>query len=517
MRAPRRDPEIPRAEGVVGGGVHEGISGVSAAGSIELGWRRVLVYGLGLSGRSAAELLRHLGVAVLGIDGRSGDEVVLGDLAADPEVRLLLGGEPEELPADEAWDGLDAVVVSPGVPAERPLLRAARERGLPVLGEVELAHRCLVSAFPESAFPNPARILGITGSNGKSTTTALTAAMLKAGGLEAEACGNIGQPLAAVVLEALNGIGEGDGPPICVVELSSFQLDTIEHFRPRAAALLNFSPDHLDRHGDFAAYRAAKLRLFARQEADDLAVLNADDPLVAEAATGLAGRVRRFSRRGPVADGCWADGDRVLEVGPGLEEPLELFRTSDSRLRGVHNLENAMAAALLARACGVEPSAIRRGLGEVGGLPHRLEQVRERAGVVWFDDSKGTNPAATLKSLEGFEDGRVLLILGGIFKGGDLSELCEVVARKARRAYLIGEAAEIFDRQLRSMPGMTTELVRTGTLERAVAEADRDARPGDVVVLSPACSSFDQFANFAQRGRVFQSLVHALGEVDHGA
>lgn len=446
-------------------------------------WRRVAVYGLGVSGREATAFLRRRGVDVVAFDARAIDPAELAELTADGGVELRLGAEPGELPAD-----VDGVVVSPGVPADRPLLAAARRRGVPVIAEVELAFPFL-----------PGEVVAITGSNGKSTTTALAGAMLEAAGRPAEICGNIGEALSSKV--------EGEPGRTFVVELSSFQLEAIEFFHPRAAALLNLSADHLDRHPDLASYRAVKARIFRRQGPADLAVLNADDPLVKSVAVA-AGR-RFFSSRGEVEDGCHLAGEAVVEVEPGAS-PAELFRRADVSLPGPYNLENAMAAALLARACGASSTAISAGLRGFRGLPHRLERVRERGGVVWYDDSKGTNPGATLRSLEGFADGTVHIILGGHFKGGDLEELSAVAAAKARRAYLIGESATRFERALEDV----IPLELAGSVERAVERAAAEARPGETVLLSPACASYDQFESFAQRGRLFQDLVRALDEVD---
>ncbi len=444
-------------------------------------WRRALVYGLGLSGTAAARLLRSRGVEVLGVDRRGAAELDLegsgaDQLAGDPGLAMALGAEPSELP-----ERLDAVVVSPGVPLDRPLIDAARRRGVPVIAEVELAFRLLDGP-----------LVGITGSNGKSTTTALTGELLEAAGREVEVCGNIGLPLSSCV----------DGPPgrIFVTELSSFQLESVSTLRPRAAAWLNLSPDHLDRHPDIELYAGAKATLFAQQEGDDVAVLNADDPHVAAVATRA--RRRFFSRRQRVADGCYLDGTRVMEVSPETEA-VELFSRQDLRLPGLHNLENAMAAALLARAMGVEVESLRVGLEHFRGLPHRLQLVAERDGVAWYDDSKGTNMDATRRSLEGFRDGSVLIILGGRNKGADPGSLAGMVERKVRHAYYIGESAEEFERALGEIvPGTVVE-----TLPAAVADAASRARPGEAVVLSPACASFDQYADFRERGRHFQSLV----------
>lgn len=455
----------------------------SAGGAAGLGagrdWRRVAVYGLGLSGAAAARLLRRHGVTVVGLDAQPLGELDLGELALDPRLDLWVGEEPEELPA-----GIDALVLSPGVPPDRPLVADARRRGVPVVAEVELA-------FPLLDGP----VAAITGSNGKSTTTALTGAILRSAGIAAEVCGNIGAPL--------SGLVEGAPGRAFVVELSSFQLEATDRFRPRAATLLNLAPDHLDRYRGLDDYLAAKRRIFLRQGPDDVAVLNADDP--ASAASPTAARRRLFSRRGAVADGCFVRDGRVIEADPGGTE-RELFARADLPLAGEHNLENAMAAALLARALGAAPEAVRDGVRAFTGLPHRMQLVAESGGVAWYDDSKGTNAAATARSLEGLPDGRVHLILGGRAKGEDPAALCAEVAAKARCVYLIGEAAGELERGLSG----AAPLERSGTLERAVAAAAACAEPGDVVLLSPACASFDQFRSYAHRGEEFRRLVAAI-------
>lgn len=441
--------------------------------------RRALVYGLGASGSAATRLLRDRGIAVVGIDGRRLEELELSDLAGSTEVELILGSEPSHLPPE-----IDMVVVSPGVALDRPLLLDAGRRGVPVLAEVELASRFLNGP-----------VVGITGSNGKSTTTAMTGALLKAAGLEAEVCGNIGVPLASVVA--------GAAGRIFVVELSSFQLETVSTLRPRAATLLNLSPDHLDRHGSLEGYLAAKTRLFAVQEESDFAVLNADDPLVCR--VGTRARKRFFSRLRPVEDGCYLDGDRVIEVDPS-SGAHELFKSSDVSRPGAHNLENAMAAALLARSMGAAPTSFSAALASFEGLPHRMETVALLDGVHWIDDSKGTNVGAVLKSLESMRDGRAHLILGGRGKGESFEPLAELVGCKAKRVYLIGETAA----ELRAVLAGKTALEDSGDLGRAVRRAAIEAVEGDTVLLSPACTSFDQYSNFAARGDHFHQLVLQL-------
>jgi UDP-N-acetylmuramoylalanine--D-glutamate ligase len=423
-------------------------------------------------------MLLKRGVEVVATDARAAGELELGGLSTAPGLELRLGREERELPR-----GIDALVVSPGVALGHPLVVAARAAGVPVAAEVELAYAFLSGP-----------VIAVTGSNGKSTTTAMAGALLAAAGHAVEVCGNIGLPLSRVV----------DGAPgrIFVVELSSFQLETIHRFHARAAAFLNLSPDHLDRHGDLAVYLAAKRRVFENQTAGDTAVLNADEREVAT--TPVAARRRTFSLGGEVEDGCVVEDGRVIERVPGATD-VELFAVADVPLRGPHNLENAMAAALLARAVGAPIAVLAPALRGFRGLPHRLEPVAERAGVTYFDDSKGTNVAATARSLEGFADGSVHLILGGRNKGADLAYLRPIVARKAARVYLIGESAGLFATVLAG----AVELSQSGTLARAVAEAAERARPGDSVVLSPACASFDQFRDYADRGRQFRALARA--------
>ncbi|MGB5659018.1 MAG: UDP-N-acetylmuramoyl-L-alanine--D-glutamate ligase [Thermoanaerobaculia bacterium] len=442
-------------------------------------WKCALVYGLGISGKAAARLLRSRAVEVVGMDRRAAEDLELGDLASDPGVELHLGEEPELLPA-----GVDALVISPGVPPGQPLLLAARQAGLPIVAEVELASWYLSGP-----------IVGITGSNGKSTTTALTGELLRASGFDVEVCGNIGLPLSACV--------EGEAGRIFVTELSSFQLEGIDGLRPRAAGLLNLAADHLDWHGGEDAYFAAKKAIFRNQTADDSAVLNADDSRVAAIETEA--HRRAFSRTAPVQDGCYVEGDIVVEVAPG-EAPRALFSCDDLALEGEHNLENAMAAALLSRAMGADGSAFPAALALFRGLPHRVEQVGDRLGVKWIDDSKATNFAATLRSLDAFPDRSVHLILGGRNKGGDAALLAEVAGRKVKRIYLVGEAAEDF----RSALAGIVPCEMAVHLPQAVDSAARRAVEGDVVLLSPACASFDQYRNFNERGDHFQQLVGAL-------
>ena len=462
------------------------------------GWRSALVYGLGLSGVAAARALSDRGIRVTAVDGRpaSGLGTAARKLLRTGRVETLLD-EEADLPSD-----LDAIVLSPGVPPNRPLLQGARLANTPILAEVELAYRLLEA----SAAPT---VVAITGSNGKSTTTALTGALLEAAGYPVEVCGNIGTPLCARV----------DGPPgrVFVVELSSFQLEAVDRFRPRAAALLNISPDHLDRYRGVAEYAAAKARIFRNQTPGDIAVVNGDDAAVSRigsARDGATARVRRrfFSRLRKVEDGCYLDRDRVIEVGPDLRR--ELFRLGDLALDGLHNLENAMAAVLLASAVGAEPRGFVSGLREFGGLPHRMRLVATMGGVRYYNDSKATNPAASRQALAGFADRSVHLILGGRAKGegADFAELAAAAATKAAGVYLVGEAADA----IASVLLAGTARCRCGSLERAVEAASAAATRGQSVLLSPACASFDQFEDFADRGRQFERQVRALATARGG-
>jgi UDP-N-acetylmuramoylalanine--D-glutamate ligase len=455
-------------------------------------WRSVAVYGLGISGQAAVCLLLDRGdsaTAVTAVDDRPREALdlsPLGEAADDPRLRLLCGPDLETAGLPE---GLDGMVLSPGVPPDRPWIVAAREAGVSRISEVELA-------FPLLDGP----VVAITGTNGKSTTTELAGAMLRAADRPVEVCGNIGEPVSRRV----------DGPAgrVFVIEMSSYQLEAVDTFRPRAAAFLNLTPDHLDRYPSFEAYGQAKAALFRRQEAGDTAIFNADDPAVVRLAAAEnmgEGRRRWFSRLRTVEDGCYLDGDRVVEVAPEAE-PLALFDRGAVPLAGAHNLENAMAAALLARALGAEPEALRTALASFRGLPHRMQKVGEVSGVTFYDDSKGTNLAATAKSLEDLPDGTVHLILGGRAKGDDPAELLDLVRLKARHLYLIGEAAETFRAAYQGMVPLTV----TGTLDRAVDAAAQRSRAGEIVLLSPACASFDQFSNYRRRGERFQQLVAEL-------
>ena len=450
--------------------------------------RAAAVFGLARSGRAAVTALAERGVAVVGTDAKAAAE--LGELPALAGVRWELGSHPVSL-----LDGVDLVVVSPGIPLTLPIFDAARARAVPVVSEIELASRLL-----------PGVVVGITGTNGKSTTTALAAALLKASGHAAIACGNFGTPWISFATKA-GANGNGSAPKTWVVELSSFQLEGIRRFAPDVAVHLNLTPDHLDRYRSIDDYGAAKARLFENQREAQVAVLNADDPLVAR----IRPRARRleFSRALQPALGAWLK-DELFVADVNGKGPRVVATRADLARPGMHNVENALAALAATLPLGVTPDAAVETFRGFRPLPHRTVLVRTRGGVTWWNDSKGTNVDATLKSLEGFPDGKVHVILGGKDKGDDFGRLAPLVSRKARTVLAIGKAAPAVAKALGSVAGVA--LVESGTLERAVEEAARRAAPGDAVLLSPACASFDQFRNFEHRGEVFEQLVRGLAE-----
>jgi UDP-N-acetylmuramoylalanine--D-glutamate ligase len=451
---------------------------------VDLKGKRVTVVGLARSGAAAARLLLRERAVVSVTDQRPATE--LGEWTstfAPGEVTWSLGGHP-----DKAFRGADLIVLSPGVPLASPPLQAAGARGIPIWSELELASR-FVSA-PISA---------MTGSNGKSTTTALTGEMCLAAGRRTFVGGNYGVPLSEATVP---GAAWGE----VVAEVSSFQLETVTTFHPAVAALLNVTPDHLDRYPDFGSYAAAKRRIFERQGPEDAAVLNADDPVCVDPAftATLAARRVYFSRRtAPAGDAVWVDaGAIVYRLGERGGRVLPIDRL---RIAGVHNLENAMAATAIALLRGIDPTVIAAVLSEFRGLEHRMEFVRELRGVKYINDSKGTNVGAVEKSIESLTS-PVILIAGGVAKGADFSALRPLVTRRVKKAVLIGQARP---RLRQAFEGITT-IVEASGLDEAVRIAAESAVPGDVVLLSPACASFDLFRDFEDRGRRFKALVNAL-------
>jgi UDP-N-acetylmuramoylalanine--D-glutamate ligase len=448
---------------------------------------RVTVLGFGLSGRALTEALVERGREVYVVEDKPPDVVEGWRDFEERGVRFFFGGRSEE-----ALDGAGWLAVSPGVPPAHPVASAAHRRGLPVLAELEIAWRI---AQEEATGVN--RWVAVTGTNGKSTTTAWIADILRRGVRPVALAGNIGAPLSGFLRESR--------PRDFVCEVSSFQLEAVDRFRPDVAVLTNVTPDHLDRYETFEDYAAAKERVFANQRSRDFAVVNADDP--------VASRVRTSARRVPFSrggerGGTWYEEGRLFsEVRGSTCEVLAADRLS---LPGAHNLENALAAIAAAECLEAPPSAIEGSLTSFRGLPHRTEIVAEVAGVTWVNDSKGTNVDATAKALEGRAPKSVVLILGGRDKHGDFSKLAAPVARSVRVILTIGEAAPVIEHALAG----SAAIERSGTMDEAVARARDIAQPGDTVLLSPACASFDQYRNFEERGAHFAVLARRAAERD---
>ncbi len=448
---------------------------------IPLAAKKVLVVGLGRSGAAAARLAATQGALVTVTDKRSAAE--LNTSAADLPIGIAreLGGHRRE-----TFVAADLIVLSPGVPP-LPEVAAAAAAGVTVTGELEFASH-FVSA----------PLVAITGTNGKSTTTTLCGAILAATGRPTFVGGNLGVPLSEAV-----GTPAALPGGICVVEVSSFQLDTVEQFHPQVAVLLNITPDHMDRYADLDAYAASKARIFAAQTAADFAVLNIDDPAVERLTRQIRSRVMPLSTRQPLREGGWLeDGSLCLRLPGGS---VERYPSTLPGLVGRHNLENALAATLAARLAGAQPAEVGRVLPVFQPLAHRMELVAESDGVVFFDDSKGTNVGATVAALSGFPR-RVVLIAGGRDKGGSYGPLAAVMKDVGRAAVVIGEAAE----RIRDALSPAVPVEQAASLQEAVARAAALARRGDAVVLSPACSSFDMFADYRHRGDVFRAAVRSL-------
>jgi UDP-N-acetylmuramoylalanine--D-glutamate ligase len=433
-----------------------------------------LVVGLARSGVAAALALRARGAVVSGCDA--------GAVGEESRATLAAAGVPVHEQSDglELLDGIATIVKSPGVPQEAPVVQAARARGVRVVGELEVGWRLVPNA-----------VVAITGSNGKTTTTELVGAMHREAGVPVAVAGNVGTALSSLA-------GRLADAAVVVCECSSFQLEDADAFAPDAAVLLNLAPDHLDRHGTFEAYRAAKLRVFANQGADGVAVL----PVGMEAG-GEARRVR-FAPPGSVGGGAGQPTpDMVVADGQLSWRGRPLMPVAEIRLRGAHNLENAMAAAAVALPRGIDPEAVRAALRSFAGVAHRLEEVATVDGVLYVDDSKATNVASAVVALRSF-DGGIHAILGGRGKGEDYGTLAAAASGRCRAAYLIGEEAPLLGEALRRAGVAVRDC---GTLDRAVAAARASAAAGEVVLLSPACASYDQYRSFEERGSHFRALV----------
>jgi UDP-N-acetylmuramoylalanine--D-glutamate ligase len=446
----------------------------------DLAGKRVLVVGLARTGVATSFFAAASGAMVTATDRKS--EAEMAETAArlhKAGVKLDLGGH-----TDSAFLDQDLIVISPGVPAKLPPLELARSRGVAVWSEIEFAWRFLRG-----------KLVAITGSNGKTTTTSLVAHILKSAGLPTLVGGNIGVPLVSLIEASTDA-------SVTVAEISSFQLEATEAFRPGIGVLLNLSPDHLDRHASFDEYADAKMRMFENQLEADIAVLNADDPEVTRRMPSRP-HIYWFSRQKRVAAGAFLRDDQIVFRDDGAE--VALLRRDEIALRGEHNVENVLAACAAAYLAGASPAAIANGVKTFRGVEHRLEFVAEIAGVKFYNDSKATNVDAALKAIEAFP-ANLIVILGGVDKGSPYAPLREPLREHAHVAILVGAAANKIAADL----GDAVPIVHAGTLDRAVQFAVERAQPGDTVLLAPACSSFDQFENYEHRGRAFKELVARL-------
>jgi UDP-N-acetylmuramoylalanine--D-glutamate ligase len=448
---------------------------------MELKDKRVLVVGLGKSGVASALFLKSRGARVAVSDTKPEAELrneIL--LLLDHGITVETGGH-----GDRTFRGQDLIVVSPGVPVDAPQLVQARSLGESVIGEIELAAQFL-----------PGPIVAITGANGKTTTTSLAGEIIAAGNFPTLVGGNIGTP-------AISLVDKAGASTWTVLEVSSFQLETIVNFRPRIAVILNITPDHLDRHKTFENYVNAKARIFENQYAHDFCILNAEDPASAALSTRACARLFWFSRKKDVDQGACVRGTNIYFRDGHTER--EIMPLTEVPLRGAHNLENVLAAVAIGVIAGCQPEQIRGAIRNFKAVEHRLEFIARVAGVDYYNDSKATNVDATIKALESFP-GNIHLILGGKDKGSDYTVLQDLLRERVKRIYTIGAAAAKIESQLQGV----IEIDHAETLENAVARANEAAVTGDVILLAPACSSFDQFQSYEHRGRAFKEAVHSL-------
>lgn len=451
---------------------------------MELAGKRVLVMGMGKSGLAMLRLVRQHGGAPTACDAKplAGMENISAQIASLTSAFLT---QAEAEAVGVATAGFDLVAISPGIPVDLPMLEAARVAGIPVVGEVELAAPYLLGP-----------VMAITGTNGKTTTTALAGHLLKFAGVHAQVGGNIGTP----VCDMIGTSAEGQWN---VLELSSFQLETIRHFRADIAVCLNVTPDHLDRHHTMENYIAQKRRLFETQSPEGHAVLNAADPIASGFAAAGPATAHFFSSSANVPCEMELHDDQIVYRGE------RLLGRKDIPLAGIHNVENVMAASLAALLAGAQPAAVAQGVSSFPGVEHRLEFVRRLNGVLWYNDSKATNVDAALKAIEAFHQ-PLWIILGGKDKNSDYRPLAVALNGKVRKALLIGKATELIAAQI----SPAVPIVPCETISGAVDYASRHAQMGEVVLLAPACASFDQFQSYEHRGRVFKSLVEALSKED---
>lgn len=447
---------------------------------MEFNGMNTVVVGAARSGVSAARLLRSKGAGVTLTD-RNREETIPADLSGLKEagVNIQAGGHNEQV-----FLAADLIVISPGVSMDIAPLKSARKKGIDIISEIELA-----SYFIK------APIIGITGTNGKSTTTTLVGKILQEDGKDVFVGGNLGTPLSDAVLS-------GERYDLVVCEISSFQLEGIKSFKSHIAAILNITPDHLDRYSSMDEYMKVKWRICENQGNQDFAVLNLDDPLLSGKEGLTRSRTVHFSRKKMVEYGIFTE-EGVITSSMGIYR--HIIKTDDLLIKGVHNMENAMASAAISLSAGCRIESIEKSLKEFKGLEHRLEFVREIDGVRYINDSKGTNVGAVIKSLEGFES-PIILIAGGRDKGGNFSPLKDLVTKKVKGLILIGEAREL----LRSAFDGITDIAEAKDMSDAVRLARERGRMGDIVLLSPGCASFDMFRNYEERGKVFREIVNGL-------
>lgn len=453
-------------------------------GGMELKGKRVLVVGLGKSGMAAALFLKARGARVTVSDTRSA-AALAHEIPALLEAGIMVESGGHGL---LTFRRQDLIVVSPGVPLETPEVAQAAALGMPVMGELELAARFLQG-----------EVVAITGSNGKTTTTTLVGKIFADAGLPMLVGGNIGLPVIELV-------GEAKAETWNVLEVSSFQLDTVSEFRPKIAAVLNITPDHLDRHKTFANYAAAKTKITSRQTREDFLVLNAEDKAAQMVAATTKAQIFWFSALRQIKQGAFVHGESVFFLAKegGKAEPV--LPVAEIALKGAHNVENVLAAVCVARLAGISAESIRSSVRGFRAVEHRLELVGTVAGVEFYNDSKATNVDAAMKAVASFASG-IHLILGGKDKDSDYTLLGPLLRERVKIVYTVGSAAEKIERQLAGM----AKIESAGTIERAVTLAAEAALPGDVVLLAPACASFDQFENYEHRGRVFREQVQGLG------
>jgi UDP-N-acetylmuramoylalanine--D-glutamate ligase len=450
---------------------------------MDLKGKKILVVGLGKSGLAAALFLRRRGALVTVSDVRSAEQLAK-EIPALIEAGIMVEAGGHGL---LTFRRQDLIVVSPGVPLDTPELTQVKHFGLPVIGELELAARFLKG-----------HALAVTGSNGKTTTTTLLGEILKAGGLPTLVGGNIGLPVIALIDDSAEDTWS-------VLEVSSFQLETTVQFHPEIAVILNITPDHLDRHGSFENYCAAKERIFAAQTAEDFLVLNADNSPCEHAAARSAAKVYWFSVEHPVPQGAWLEQGTVVYRSAEDAPAEHVMPLRGIPLKGSHNIENVLAAVVAARLAGVPAEIIRHAVESFQAVEHRLEYVVTHNGVAYYNDSKATNVDATAKAIAAFSGG-IHLILGGKDKNSDYTLLSDLLRERVSAVYTIGSAAAKIESHLRGV----VSIYSCETLDKAVASAAAAARPGEVVLLAPACSSFDQFENYEHRGKVFKQLVKDL-------